>query len=66
VENFPGTPQMIRQADFGERPDYPLRRVELPWLYAIAIVVLKLVVIVVIAFAKRHERRQPGIPGAAF
>ena len=57
---------MIRQADFGERPDYPLRRVELPGLYAVAIVVLKFVVIVVIAFAESHERRQPGIASAAF
>ena len=48
------TPQLLGQAHFGQCPDDPLRRIKLPGLYAIAIVVRKLMVIVMVALAERY------------
>ena len=47
--------QAVGQAEFRERPDGPLRRIPLPGLHTIAVVVLELVVIVVIALAEADE-----------
>ena len=57
--------QVLREPQFRERPDDPLGRIELPWLYSIAVVVLKLMVIVVIAFAESEEGQEKRIARAA-
>src|SRR6476469_10039125 len=52
--------QTARQSDLGESPNQPFRRVPLPWLHSVTIIVLKLVVIIMVAFAQgkqRHEKR---------
>ena len=53
------TTQLLCQADFCECPDDPLCGIELPGLHAIAIVVWKLMVIVMVAFAEGHQGHQP-------
>src|SRR5207248_7029695 len=58
--------QVLREPQFRERPDDPLGRIELPWFYSIAIVVLKLMVIVMIAFAESEEGQEERIARAAF
>ncbi len=54
--------EAIDEAELGERPDGPLARIPLPWLHAIAVVVLELVVIVVIAFAESEEGHDGAVP----
>ena len=48
------TSQLCGQAHFRQSPDDPLCGIELPRLDAIAIVVLKLVMIVMVSLSKRH------------
>ena len=54
-------------AQFGDEPEFfqcanrPLGGVKLPWLHAVAVVVLKLVVEVVVALAKGEQRHQPTV-----
>src|SRR6267154_6159561 len=52
--------QTARQSDLGETPNQPFRWVPLPWLHSVTIIVLKLVVIIMVAFAEgkqSHEKR---------
>ena len=58
--------QFADQAETGEGPDQPLGRVDLPGLHAVAVIVLKLVMIVVVPLAEGHDRHQPRVTGAAF
>ena len=53
------------QSDFREGPDDPLCRIEFPRLHSVAVVVLKFVVIIMVAFAESEEREEVGIAGAA-
>src|SRR5258707_11072040 len=56
----PGAAQTARQADLGETPNQPFRRVPLPWLHSVTVIVLKLVMIIMVTFAhgkQRHEKR---------
>src|SRR5215475_5818552 len=56
----PRAAQTARQSDPGETPNQPFRRVPIPWLHSVTIIVLKLVMIIVVAFAQgkqRHEKR---------
>jgi hypothetical protein len=53
------------KAEFRQSPNDPLGRIELPWLHAVAVIVLKLVVIVVVAFAKGEDSHEPGVTSAA-
>src|SRR5215472_18396294 len=56
----PRAPQTARQSDLRETPNQPFRRVPLPWLHSVTIIVLKLVMIIMVAFAEckqRHEKR---------
>src|SRR5437667_10443108 len=66
--NFFGrnTAQLSSEAEFGQRPDQPLCRVDLPRLYAVAIVMLKFVMIIMVPFAQGHDRHEPPIACAAF
>jgi hypothetical protein len=50
--------QTTRQAELRQNPDQPFRRIPLPRLHAITIVVLKFVVIIVIAFAEGEQRQE--------
>ena len=43
--------KLFGQTDLGQRPNDPLGGVDLPWLYPVAVVVLKFVVIVMVPFA---------------
>ena len=54
--------EAIDETELGERPDCPLARIPLPWLHAVAVVVLELVVIVVIAFAEGEEGHDGAVP----
>ena len=67
-EDFlPGnTAQFADQAELGEGPDEPLRGIELPRLHAVAVIVLKLVMIVMVALAEGDDRHEPRVAGAAF
>ncbi len=58
-------PEIAGEAQFVEGPDGPLGGIELPRLYAVAVIVLKLVVIIVIALAEGDQSHDPAIPGAA-
>ena len=60
------TAKFADQAEPGEGPDEPFRRVDLPRLHAVAVIVLKLVMIVVVPLAEGHDRHQPRVTGAAF
>ena len=56
----PHAAQTARQSDLGETPNQPFGWVPLPRLHSITIIVLKLVVIIMVAFAQgkqRHEKR---------
>lgn len=59
-------PQIPDDAQFRKCPDDPFRRIELPRLHAVAVVVLKFVVIVVIALAEREKSQQERIARGAF
>src|SRR5438128_2520824 len=48
-------PEAADQSNSGEQPDDPFRRIPLPRFYAVAIIVLKFVVIVVIAFPESEQ-----------
>jgi hypothetical protein len=60
-EDFlPGnTAKLADQAELGEGPDEPLGGVELPRLHAVAVIVLKLVMIVMVALAEGNDRHKP-------
>ena len=51
-------PEAAGQSDFGEEPDDPFRRIPLPRFYSVAIIMLKFMVIVVIAFPEREQRHE--------
>ncbi len=55
--------QVPSEANFFEEPDCPFGGVELPRLHAVAIVVLKLVVEVVVALAKGKNRHEQAVAG---
>src|SRR5262249_54374173 len=59
-------PKIAGEAEFRERPNDPFGWIDIPEAHAVAIVVLKFVMIVVIAFPQREQREKPGIPRAAF
>src|SRR5262249_32362574 len=50
---------------FGESPYQPLRRINLPWLDAISVIVLKLVMKVMVSLAQGNNSHQPRVAGAA-
>ena len=50
--------QISNEPQFRKRPDEPLRWIKLPWLYTVTVVMLKLVVIVVIAFAECEKGQE--------
>ena len=58
--------QISNKSQFGQRPDEPLGRVKLPWLHSVAVVVLKFVVVVVIAFAHGKKSKEERIARSAF
>ena len=58
--------QIVNESKFRKRPDKPFGRIKLPRLYAIAVVVLKFVVIVVITFAHGEEGKEERIARATF
>jgi hypothetical protein len=58
--------QFADQTETGEGPDQPFGRVDLPRLHAVAIIMLKLVVIIMVPLAEGHDRHEPGVTGAAF
>ena len=47
-------------------PDDPFGRIEVPWFHAVAVIVLKLMVIVMITFAEGNERHNEGVARTAF
>ena len=51
-------PEVADEPNSGEQPDDPFRRIPLPRFYAVAIIVLKFVVIVVIAFPESEQCHQ--------
>ena len=53
--------ESMHKADFFEEPDRPFGRVELPGLHAVAIIVLKFMVEVVVALAKRENRHEQAV-----
>src|SRR5206468_12336063 len=53
------------QSELRQSPDQPFGRVPLPRLHAVAVIVLKFVVIIVIAFAESEYRHQKRISRAA-
>src|SRR5437667_11068745 len=53
------------QSELRQSPDQPFGRIPLPRLHAIAVIVLKFVVIIVIAFAESEYRHQKRIARAA-
>ncbi len=57
--------RLLARPSFVKGPDAPLGGVELPRLHAVAVIVLKLVVIVVVPLAEGHQRHDPAIAGAA-
>src|SRR4051794_36770236 len=57
--------QIGGEAQLAEQPNGPLGRVELPRFHAVAVVVLKFMMIIVIAFAEGEEGHNPTIPGRA-
>ena len=57
--------QISNKFKFGQRPDEPFGRVELPWLHSITVVMLKFVVVVVIAFAHGEKGEQERVARAA-
>jgi len=67
-DNFFGrnTTQLPSEAEFGQRPDQPLCRIDLPRLHAVAVVMLKFVMIIMVPLAKGHDRHEPPVACAAF
>ena len=59
-------PQTADKPQLRQRPDDPFGRVPLPGLYPVAVVVLELVVIVVIALAKREQGEENRIARGTF
>ena len=57
--------QIPSQPEFRKGPNDPLGRIDLPWFYSVAVVMLKLMVIVVIAFAESEEGQEKRIARAA-
>src|SRR5260370_27267738 len=53
------------QSELRQSPDQPFGRIPLPRLHAVAVIVLKFVVIIVIAFAESEYRHQERIARAA-
>ena len=47
--------EMRGDSQLGQHPDEPLGRIPLPRLYAVAVIVLKFVVIIVVALAQGEE-----------
>jgi hypothetical protein len=58
--------KLVDQANLGQNPDYPFRRIDLPGFYSIPVVVLKLVVIVMIPFAEGKNGEEPRVASTAF
>src|SRR6266446_2428351 len=54
------------QSELRQSPDQPFGRVPLPRFHAVAVIVLKFVVIIVIALAESEYRHQKRIARAAF
>src|SRR5260370_3497261 len=57
--------ETARQSELRQSPDQPFGRVPLPRLHAVAVIVLKFVMIIVIAFAESEYRHQKRIARAA-
>src|SRR5260370_6957988 len=54
------------QSELRQSPDQPFGRIPLPRLHAVAVIVLKFVMIIVIALAESEYRHQKRIARAAF
>jgi len=61
----PRAPQTARQSNLRETPNQPFRRVPLPRLHSVTIIVLKRVVIIMVTFAEGKQRHQRRVAGAA-
>src|SRR4029077_9639222 len=59
------TAELADEAEFGKSPDHPLGGIDLPWLHAVAVVVLELVMIIMVAFAQGNDCHKPRVTGAA-
>lgn len=57
--------QISNKFEFGQCPDEPLSRVELPWLHSVTVVMLKFVVVVVITFAHGEKGEQERVARTA-
>jgi len=57
--------QALDESDSREHPDRPLGGVPLPWLHAIAVVVLELVVEIMVALTKREQCHEHAVPRRA-
>ena len=58
--------ELADQANLGQSPDNPFRRIDLPGFHSVPIVMLKFVVIVMIPFAEGKDCEEPRITSAAF
>jgi hypothetical protein len=58
--------KLADQANLGQNPDHPFRRIDLPGFYSIPVVMLKLVVIVMITFAEGKDCEEPRVASTAF
>src|SRR5882762_9409456 len=58
--------ELADQANLGQNPDNPFRRIDLPGFHSVPIVMLKFVVIVMIPFAEGKDCEEPRIASAAF
>src|SRR5256885_12953138 len=50
------TAELADEAEFRKSPDHPLRGIDLPWLHAVAVVVLELVMIIMVALDRKSTR----------
>ena len=57
--------EIANEPAFIEEPDRPLRDIDLPWFYAIAVVVLKLVMVIVIPLTEGQYGHEHAVSGAA-
>ena len=58
--------KLADEADLGQNPDDPFRRIDLPGFHSIPIVMLKLVVIVMIPFADGKDCEEPRVASTTF
>ncbi len=54
------------EANLGQNPDDPFRRIDLPGFHSIPVVMLKLVMIVMIPFAEGKDCEEPRVASTAF